>query len=151
MGQIDDGAFARIEGDGNSVAVIVSHLAGNLRSRWTDFLTTDGEKPDRNRDQEFEQPTETRERLMARWADGWQVLDGTLAALRPDDLTRYVTIRGEPHLVTQAIQRQLVHYAYHIGQIVLRCRDEAGEAWRTLSVPRGESDAFNRKPSRYLR
>lgn len=139
----DDGFFASPGPETNSVAIIVKHMAGNLRSRWTDFLTTDGEKPDRNRDTEFElTDADTREALMQRWVAGWQLVADTMAGLTDDDLGRTVMVRWEPHTVLAAIQRQLTHAAYHTGQIVQLARHYSG-AWRTLSIARGESDAFN--------
>lgn len=138
MEQIDDEQFvALIDPEANSIALIVKHLAGNMRSRWTDFLTTDGEKPDRNRDSEFEpQPGDTRAALLARWEDGWRCLLEAVSALRPEDLQKTVTIRGEPHTVVQAINRQMSHYSAHVGQIVLLAKHFAGPAWHTLSMPK---------------
>ncbi len=119
-------------------------MAGNMRSRWTDFLATDGEKPDRNRDSEFElEPGDTREALLLRWETGWRCLFEALAPLSSDDLARTVRIRGEPHSVLKAINRQLTHYAYHAGQIVLLARHFAGGKWQSLSIPRGRSEEFN--------
>lgn len=144
MAQIDDEAFfALIDAEANAVAVLVKHMAGNMRSRWTDFLTSDGEKPDRNRDSEFViEPGQDRAWLLARWEEGWQILLDTIDSLTADDLGRTVTIRGEPHSVLKAINRQLDHYSYHTGQIVLLCKHYAPE-WRTLSIPKGGSAAFN--------
>jgi len=147
MAQVSDEEFFALpepSGETNSIALIVKHIAGNARSRWTDFLTSDGEKPDRDRDTEFEQFVEdTRESLMARWARGWDLVDQALAPLSDDDLERTITIRGEPHTVSQAIIRQIAHYGYHVGQIVLLARIVRGAAWSTLSVPRGHSAQFN--------
>jgi hypothetical protein len=150
LAQVDDGAFFRtLDAEANSLAVIVQHVAGNLRSRWRDFLTTDGEKPDRHRDGEFELgPQATRADVMARWDEGWAILFATLEGLAPEDLLRTVTIRGEPHTVVQAIDRQLVHYAQHVGQIVLLAKHWAGPAWKTLSIPRGRSREFERAAGR---
>lgn len=121
----------------NSIAIIVKHVGGNLRSRFTDFLTTDGEKPDRHRDDEFESAgTDTREALMARWAEGWNTLFRAIDELKPDDLVQIVTIRGEPHSVVGALNRSLAHTAYHVGQIVTIARHYAGSSWKTLSIPR---------------
>lgn len=151
MAQVDDEAFFSVlDGESNSIAIVVKHIAGNLRSRWRDFLTTDGEKPDRNRDQEFEigpidtpkQRSDQRTALVAAWREGWEILEGALAPLGPDDLLREVTIRGEPHSVVQAIMRQIAHYGQHVGQIVLLAKHARGAEWRTLSVPRGGSRAF---------
>lgn len=136
----DEQLLAVLDPEMNSIAQIVKHLAGNMRSRWTDFLTTDGEKPDRHRDTEFEAtPGEDAASMRARWDAGWATLFATLDSLTPADLARTVKIRGEPHTVAQAIQRQLTHYAYHVGQIVLLAKHEAGPAWKTLSIARGKS------------
>src|SRR5579859_3772707 len=129
----------------NSIAVIVKHLSGNMRSRWTDFLTTDGEKPDRNRDEEFVDPPATRQALMETWEDGWGCLFAALELLSEADLVRTVTIRGEPHSVIQAINRQMAHYGLHVGQILLLARHFAGPQWKSLSVPRNQSMEFNRQ------
>jgi uncharacterized damage-inducible protein DinB len=143
--------FATPGAETNPVAVIVKHMAGNMRSRWTDFLTTDGEKPDRDRDAEFVlDPADTRAALTACWDASWSILLATLEGLRDADLDRTVTIRAEPHTVYQAIHRQLSHYAYHTGQIVLLARHFAGENWKTLSVAKAASAAFNRSPTSYL-
>ncbi|MBX3291965.1 MAG: DUF1572 domain-containing protein [Acidobacteria bacterium] len=139
----DEEFFARIDDESNSLAVIVKHIAGNLRSRWTDFLTTDGEKPDRYRDTEFELIGDTRESLMQYWEAGWQTLFDTLEALSADDVSKTVTIRGEPHTVVEAINRQLTHYAYHVGQIVFLAKHLRAKEWKTLSVPRNRSAQFN--------
>jgi hypothetical protein len=146
MAQVPDARFfAALDPDSNSIAVLVKHVSGNLRSRWTDFLTSDGEKPDRRRDSEFEiAPEDSRENLIARWESGWSVLFGALDALQPGDLVREILIRGEAHTVVRAIQRQLTHYAEHAGQIVLLARHWAGPEWKTLSIPRGASEQFNR-------
>jgi hypothetical protein len=145
MAQIGDEAFFHtLDAEANSVALIVKHLAGNMRSRWTDFLTADGEKPDRGRDEEFERRgSDDRAALMARWEDGWGRLLAAVEPLAAADLGRTVTIRGEPHTVLQAIDRQLVHYAYHVGQIVLLAKHHAGAAWTSLSIPRGRSADFD--------
>jgi hypothetical protein len=132
-----------LDANTNSIAVIMRHVAGNLISRWTDFLTTDGEKPDRNRDTEFElEPRDTRETILARWDDGWNLLFAALAPLTEADLSREVPIRGEPHTVLQAVHRQLTHYAYHVGQIVFLARHFAGTRWKSLSIPKGRSKEF---------
>jgi hypothetical protein len=143
--QVDDGQFFLApDPDSNSLAVIVKHLAGNMRSRWRDFLTTDGEKPDRHRDREFErEATDTRAGLMARWEEGWNAAVGTIRALHPADLLKTVTLRGEPHTVLEAINRQLPHYASHVGQIVYLAKHWAGPAWKTLSIPRGRSRDYD--------
>ncbi|HEX6371766.1 MAG TPA: DinB family protein [Longimicrobium sp.] len=145
MAQVDDARFAAPLGDEeNSIALIVKHMAGNLRSRWTDFLTTDGEKPDRDRDSEFEMESgDARAALMEAWERGWATFLGTLQSLSPDDLARTVQIRGEPHTVIRAVDRGVAHACYHVGQIVLLARHFAGTSWRTLSIPRRQSQQFN--------
>jgi len=146
-----EGYFARAADVDNSIGIIVKHVGGNLRSRWTDFLTTDGEKPDRNRDGEFELGEgETRETILATWEAGWAALLGALAALGPGDMERTVTIRGEPFSVQQAITRSLSHTAYHVGQIVFLAKHFTGEEWKSLSIPLRKSDAFNAAPKKYL-
>jgi Protein of unknown function (DUF1572) len=137
--------FTPLDPETNSIAVIVKHLSGNMRSRWTDFLTTDGEKPDRNRDGEFVDPPQTRQALLETWEDGWSRLFTALESLSEADLVRTVTIRGEPHSVVQAINRQVAHYSLHVGQIVLLARHFAGHRWKSLSVPRNQSAEFNRE------
>ncbi len=140
----EDKFFYCPDPESNSIAITMKHLAGNMKSRWTDFLTTDGEKPDRNRDTEFETVTgETRGQILAAWDEGWEVLFRTMRSLKPADLTRTVPIRNEPHVVFQAINRQLLHYGYHVGQIVYLARHLAWQKWNSLSVPRGGSRAFN--------
>lgn len=134
-----------------SAALLMKHLAGNMLSRWRDFLTTDGEKPDRDRDSEFVITlADTRARLTERWEDGWRCLFSVLEGLREEDLSRTVFIRREEHSVLQAIQRQLTHSAYHTGQIVLAAKCLVGPRWRTLSVAKGESRSFNESPKPYL-
>lgn len=140
----DDEFFVQIDEESNSLAVMVKHIAGNQRSRWRDFLTSDGEKPDRNRDTEFELIDETRESLMAFWESGWATLFEALESLSADDLEKTVTIRGEPHTVVEAINRQLTHYPYHIGQIVFLAKHLRASEWKTLSVPRNRSAEFNK-------
>ncbi len=139
----DNEFFACIDVEANSIAVVVKHIAGNLRSRWADFLTTDGEKDFRDRDAEFEMIGDTRGSLMAYWETGWQTLFGSIEPLTADDLSRTVTIRGQPHTVIEAINRQMTHYAYHIGQIVLLAKHFRSSDWKTLSVPRKQSEQFN--------
>src|SRR5437868_6396993 len=141
----DEQLFATLDEEMNSIAIIVKHMTGNMRSRWTDFLTTDGEKPDRNRDSEFVDPPATREALMAEWEDGWARLFAALEPLTDADLERTVTIRGEAHSVMQAINRQLAHYPHHVGQIVLLAKHFACDHWQSLSVPRNKSADFNQK------
>jgi hypothetical protein len=141
----DAGLFTALDAESKSIAIIVKHLAGNMRSRWTDFLTTDGEKPDRHRDTEFEEPPKTRAELMELWERGWKHVFDALEPLTEADLTCTVTIRTEPHSVMQAINRQVAHYSYHVGQIVYLARHYAGDKWQTLSVPKKKSAEFNRK------
>jgi Protein of unknown function (DUF1572) len=145
VAQIDDDAFFHTpDPRSNSIAVIMKHLAGNMRSRWTDFLTTDGESPDRNRDSEFViDDGVMRPDVIHWWENGWKLVFDALEGLSEDDLMRTVTIRGEDHLVSKAIARQLTHYAYHVGQIVQLARSRAGSEWNSLSIPRGESEQFN--------
>lgn len=136
----------------NSVAVIMKHVSGNMRSRWRDFLTTDGEKPDRHRDNEFLiLAADTREELFARWEEAWAILFKELAPLTTADLARTVTIRGEPLTVLQAITRQLIHYGYHVGQIVYVAKHLVGPGWKSLSIPVGQSAQFNQAPAKYVR
>ena len=146
VAQVDDAEFfAAPDLETNSIAVLMKHIAGNLRSRFTDLLTTDGEKSWRDRDAEFVvRPAETRDAIMTRWAESWNILLDTLDTLTPADLTRVVTIRREPHTVMQALSRQLAHHAQHVGQIVLLAKHASGSRWRTLSVPRGESERYTR-------
>jgi hypothetical protein len=147
----DQQFFATPAPDDNSVAVIAKHVAGNLISRWTDFLTTDGEKPDRNRDAEFEiQPEDSRERLLDLWEQGWSVLFASLGSLAETDMTRSIKIRGEALTVLQAVNRQLTHYSYHVGQIVYVAKHFRGASWKTLSIPRGGSERFNQQPTSYV-
>lgn len=144
IGQVSDEEFFQIlDAESNSIAVMVKHLAGNLHSRWRDFLTSDGEKPDRNRDLEFEQAGDTRTSLMEFWHSGWQTLFDNVEPLTEDDFSRTVTIRGEPHTVVEAMNRQLTHYAYHVGQIVFLAKHLRSKDWKTLSVPRNRSAEFN--------
>lgn len=141
----DEGLFIALDAESNSIATIVKHMAGNMRSRWTNFLTTDGEKPDRNRDTEFEIPPQTRAELLAIWEQGWSYLFDALALLSDADLIRTVTIRTEPHSVTQAINRQIAHYSYHVGQIAFLAKHFAAQSgrWTALTVPRRKSAEFN--------
>lgn len=146
MEQLDrDRFFATLDAESNSIAVIVKHLAGNMRSRWVDFLTSDGEKPDRNRDQEFiVDENTTREEVVQWWEQGWQHVFDAVEALQPEDVMRTVMIRQEAHTVAQAISRQTVHYATHVGQIVFLAKHLKSAEWKTLSVPRGQSEQFNK-------
>jgi len=142
----DEELFLALDSESNSIAILVKHLAGNMRSRFTDFLTTDGEKPGRDRDQEFEMNSATtRADVMRWWEEGWTHVFATVDALTPEDVLRTVTIRGEPHSVLQAINRQVAHYAQHTGQIVFLAKHLRSSDWKTLSVPRGKSKEFNAK------
>ena len=147
MAQLNDPEFfIALDPESNSIAILVKHLAGNMRSRFTDFLTTDGEKPDRNRDQEFElNAATTRADIMGWWEQGWARVFAAVEALTPEDVMRKVSIRGEPHSVLQAINRQIAHYAQHTGQIVFLAKHFRSSEWKTLSVPRGKSGEFNAK------
>ncbi|MFD0764398.1 DUF1572 family protein [Mucilaginibacter lutimaris] len=138
----DEKLFLQYNPDSNSIASIVKHLAGNMQSRWTDFLTTDGEKPDRQREAEFDNDIITRQAMLTLWNAGWQVLLDTLCSLSEADLHKTILIRSEPHSVLEAINRQLAHYPYHIGQIVYLGKMFAGE-WTSLSIPRGQTDQYN--------
>jgi uncharacterized damage-inducible protein DinB len=141
----DEGLCATLDDESNSIAVIVKHMAGNMRSRWTNFLTTDGEKPDRHRDTEFETPPKTRAELLAMWEQGWKILFDALEALSDADVDRTVTIRTEPHSVTQAINRQVAHYSYHVGQIAFLAKHFCAKSgnWNALTIPRKKSADFN--------
>jgi hypothetical protein len=141
----DEGLFTMLDAESNSIAIVVKHMAGNMRSRWTDFLSSDGEKPDRNRDTEFEGPPATRAELLEMWEGGWKLLFGALEPLSDSDLAHTITIRSEPHSVTQAINRQIAHYSYHVGQIVYLARHFAGDKWQTLTIPKKKSAEFNRQ------
>lgn len=142
----DDELFVTLDAESNSIAIIVKHMAGNMRSRFTDFLTTDGEKPDRHRDQEFKLSSgTTRAEIMRWWEEGWARVFSAIEGLKPEDLMRTVTIRGEPHTVLQAINRQVAHYAYHVGQIVFLAKHLRSKEWKSLSIPRGQSEEVNRK------
>jgi hypothetical protein len=145
FGQVSDEEFFKtIDEEANSIALIVKHLGGNLRSRWTDFLTSDGEKPDRNRDAEFVAENETRENLLKSWEEGWEALFTTLHSLTPEDLGATVQIRQEDYTVVKAINRALAHTAYHVGQMVLLAKHFRSAEWQTLSIPRNSSAEFNR-------
>jgi Protein of unknown function (DUF1572) len=140
----DEELFHCIDAESNSVAIVVKHIAGNMRSRFTDFLTADGEKPNRHRDTEFILDSDTtRADVINCWEQGWKTVFDALGSLRPEDVTRTVTIRNEPHTVLQAINRQIAHYAQHIGQIVFLAKHLKGPEWTTLSIPRGKSEEFN--------
>jgi hypothetical protein len=143
----DDAFFARLDDGSNSLAVLVAHIAGNAMSRWTDFLTTDGEKPARDRDGEFDlDPRLSRADLMGRWEEGWRAVFRATEALTADDLGRVVSIRGEVHTVMQAILRQIRHYAYHVGQMVQLARHYRGANWETLSIPRSPPRHYDGAP-----
>ena len=147
----DDQLHATIDPDANSVAVLMRHMAGNMRSRWIDFLTSDGEKPNRMRDQEFEDPGQSRDELIAEWEHGWQCVFEALTPLSDADLQRTVMIRGEAHSVYKAISRQVAHYAGHAYQILLLAKHMQGANWKTPSIPRGQSEEFNRRMLAKLR
>jgi len=145
MDQVSDNEFfSAIDAEANSIAVVVKHIAGNLVSRWTDFLTADGEKPTRDRDTEFEIADDSRLSLMEFWEQGWQTLFENLEPLTLEDFSKTVTIRGQPHTVVEAINRQLTHYSYHIGQIVLLAKHFRSSEWKTLSVPKHKSADFSK-------
>jgi len=147
LSQVSDRDFFRELGpESNSIAIIVKHMAGNMRSRWKDLLISDGEKPDRHRDTEFEiEPDDSRKTIMDRWERGWKFLFGSIEPLKAEDLEKTITIRSEPYTVLEAINRQLTHYAYHAGQIAYMARHFAGNKWETLSVPKGKSEEFNKQ------
>jgi Protein of unknown function (DUF1572) len=146
MAQLPEDALAASLGeDENSIAIIVKHMAGNMRSRWVNFLTSDGEKPDRDRDGEFILPPSNREELMKMWETGWKYVFDAIEPLTDDDLGRTVTIRGEPHSVMQAINRQIGHYSLHCGQIIFLAKHLAGAQWKAVTVPRNKSAEYNRK------
>ena len=141
----DEQLHVTIDPDANSVAVLMRHMAGNMRSRWVDFLNSDGEKPTRMRDREFEDPGQARADLLAEWEHGWQCVFDALTPLTDADLQRIVMIRNEPHTVYKAISRQVAHYAGHAYQILLLAKHLQGTNWKTLSIPRGQSEEFNRR------
>jgi len=144
--------FETLDTVDNSLAAIIKHVSGNMQSRWTDFLTTDGEKPDRNRDEEFIiRDSDSRQKLTEQWERGWAALFDSLSPLSLEDLDREVKIRGEALTVLQAANRQLTHYAYHVGQIVFLAKHLTGEDWKSLSIPIGQSQAFNEKPDKYAK
>ena len=147
----DEQLHVTIDPGANSVAVLMRHMAGNMRSRWVDFLISDGEKPDRLRDREFEDPRQNRADLLAEWEHGWQCLFTALSPLGDADLQRTVMIRGEAHSVYKAISRQVAHYAGHAYQILLLAKHLQGANWKTLSIPRGQSEEFNRRMLAKLR
>ena len=138
----DEGLFASLDEENNSMAIVVKHMTGNMRSRWTDFLTSDGEKANRNRDSEFEAPPKTRAEILDLWDAGWKCVFSALEPLGEAEMTKTVTIRGEEHSVMQAINRQIAHYAYHVGQIVLLAKHFAGTNWKALTIPKNKSEEF---------
>jgi hypothetical protein len=140
----DEEFFVTLDEEGNSVAVVMKHMAGNMLSRWTDFLTSDGEKPNRNRDMEFViEPHTSKDDVLAYWERGWKSVFDALEPLRPEDCEKKITIRGEEHTIVQAINRQLMHYSYHIGQIVFLAKHFRSAQWKSLSIPRNRSEDFN--------
>jgi hypothetical protein len=141
----DEQLHTTLDEEANSIAILMRHMAGNMRSRWVDFMTADGEKPNRMRDREFEDPHQTRDELIAEWEHGWKCVFDALAPLSDADLQRTVVIRGEPHSVYKAISRQVAHYAGHAYQILLLAKHLSGANWKTLSIPRGQSEEFNRR------
>jgi hypothetical protein len=141
----DEQLYAVLDEEMNSMAIVVKHMAGNMRSRWRDFLTSDGEKPDRQRDTEFVDPPPTRAALMQLWEDGWHYIFTALEPLSEADMSRTITIRGEAHSVMQAINRQIAHYAYHCGQIVLLAKHFQHDRWKSLTIPRNKSADFNKR------
>ncbi len=147
----NSGKQAALRKLGNSIALIIKHMAGNMRSRWRDFLASDAEKLDRNRDQEFVVvSSDTQRSLLERWEEAWELLFETPRSLDPKDLDATVLIRTEPHLVVQVINREVIHYAYHVGQIVFLAKHSAGDRWQPLTIPSGQSDEFNANPKPYL-
>jgi len=146
FGQLQDGAlFWQYNEESNSIATIVKHLAGNMLSRWTDFLTSDGEKPCRKRDSEFENDIMSRQQMLDKWNEGWDCLFNALNSIRKEDWQKEIYIRNEPHTVVDAINRQLAHYTYHIGQIVFIGKMIAGTKWNSLSISKGNSEKFNKE------
>ena len=146
MAQVaDDQLYVLLDDESNSIAILVKHMAGNMLSRWTDFLTSDGEKPNRNRDSEFRDPPSTRAALMEYWEKGWNCMFAALQPITGEDLGRTIAIRGEKHSVMQAINRQVAHYSYHCGQIVFLAKHLQRDRWKTLSIPRDKSEEWNQK------
>jgi len=144
MQQVSDEALTvALDPESNSIAIIVQHLSGNMRSRWTDFLTSDGEKLGRNRDSEFESHAMTRAEILSAWEEGWKIAFAALNELTDADLSRTIRIRTDAHSVMQAIHRQVAHYAYHIGQVVFIAKHLSGEGWKSLTIPRGKSAEYN--------
>ena len=147
----DEQLWVKIDPEANSVAILMRHMAGNMRSRWTDFRTSDGEKPDRHRDQEFEEVRVDRAELLAEWEDGWRRVFDAIAPLTDQDLQETVYIRTEPHSIYKAISRQVAHYAGHAYQILMLAKHLKGAEWKTLSIPKGQSEEFNRRMIAKLR
>ena len=145
IAQLDDADFSKPAGGGNSIAILVWHISGNLKSRFTDFVTSDGEKPWRARDEEFVDRSVTRAQLLEKWEEGWRVLFAALATLQPDDLERTVTIRSQAMAVHDALHRSLAHVSYHVGQIVYIAKALRGDTWKYMSIPPGKSEEFNRR------
>lgn len=141
----DSQLVQQLDQDSNSIAILMQHMAGNMKSRWTNFLSEDGEKPWRNRDSEFEQPPATRDALLQMWEEGWGCFFHALEPLTEADMSRTVHIRNEPHSVMQAINRQIAHYSYHCGQIILLAKHFQHATWASLTVPKGKSEEFNAK------
>ena len=141
----DEKLFWQYNPESNSIAIIVQHLWGNMLSRWTDFLTSDGEKEWRDRDTEFENPIGSKKQLLAKWEEGWQCLLDTLKQLKEDDLQKIVYIRNQGHTAMEAINRQLAHYPYHVGQIIYIAKMVTDNNWKSLSIPRGDSKVYNAK------
>lgn len=141
----DDQLFVSLDPESNSIGILMKHIAGNMRSRWTDFLTTDGEKPNRNRDSEFVEPPASRAELMQMWNEGWDLAFQSLSGLSETDLLKTVTIRGEVHSVMQAINRQIAHYTFHIGQIVMMAKHLSHEHWTSITIPRNQSNSYNQQ------
>jgi hypothetical protein len=139
----EQGLFAMLDGENNSLASVVKHMAGNMRSRWMDFLTSDGEKPNRNRDSEFEDAPKTRSEVLDLWDAGWKCMFAALEPLNDSNMTNTVTIRGEEHSVMQAVNRQVAHYSYHVGQIVMLAKHFSGANWKALTIPKKKSGEFN--------
>jgi hypothetical protein len=144
IAQLDDADFGRPVGAGNSVAILVWHISGNLKSRFTDFLTSDGEKPWRARDEEFVSRLVTRAQLLEKWEEGWTTLFAALHTLKAEDLTRTVTIRNQPLAVHEALERSLSHASYHVGQIVYIAKSLRGDRWKYMSIPPGKSEEYNK-------
>ncbi|HSE24237.1 MAG TPA: DUF1572 family protein [Pyrinomonadaceae bacterium] len=139
----DDELFVTIDDEANSIAIVMKHMAGNMFSRWTDFLTSDGEKPNRNRDMEFVIESKNKAELLAYWDGGWQCVFDAVESLQLEDFEKVITIRGQEHSIVQALNRQLTHYAYHIGQIVFLAKHFRSSEWKSLSIPKNKSAAFN--------